>query len=181
MAGMIKPNQMKIVSISIDQMKQISKYALLTDGIQLFFCFCYGARILFLKIMEPNLTRKQMEERNKRLQKEGYNKTWSIITDAMVIIFFLLKFYYSQVTNYHDIDAILNDNYNGIDGEQYIDMVRYADAYMEQYQMYTVIIILNMFNLLNALRIFRIVHWIMLIVERTFGVIALFMMLLMPI
>lgn len=60
-------------------------------------------------------------------------------------------------------------------------MVRYADAYMEQYQMYTVIIILNMFNLLNALRIFRIVHWIMLIVERTFGVIALFMMLLMPV
>lgn len=47
--------------------------------------------------------------------------------------------------------------------------------------MYTVIIILNMFNLLNALRIFRIIHWIMLIVERTFGVIALFMMLLMPI
>ena len=59
-------------------------------------------------------------------------------------------------------------------------MVVYADAYLEQYQMYTVIIILNMFNLLNALRIFRIVHWIMLIVERTFGVIGLFMMLLMP-
>lgn len=46
--------------------------------------------------------------------------------------------------------------------------------------MYTIIIILNVFNLLNALRIFRVVHWIMLIVERTFGVIGLFMMLLFP-
>lgn len=131
MAGMIKPNQMKIVSISIDQIKQIDQYALLTDGIQMFFCFCYGARILFLKLMEPNLSKKKMEERNKRLQKEGYNKTWSIITDAMVIIFFLLKFYYSQVTNYQDIDAILEDNYGGRNEEQYIDMVFYADAYLE--------------------------------------------------
>jgi len=91
-----------------------------------------------------------------------------------------MKFYYSQVTNYRDVDGILNDVYNGKSEEQYIDMVYWADAYMEQYQMYTLIIILNMFNLLNALRIFRIIHWIMLIIERTFGVIGLFMMLLMP-
>lgn len=48
--------------------------------------------------MEPDqseMSKKKIEERNKRLAKEGYNKTWSIITDAMVIIFFLLKFYYS--------------------------------------------------------------------------------------
>ena len=47
--------------------------------------------------------------------------------------------------------------------------------------MYTLIIILNVFNLLGALRIFRIVHWIMIIIERTFSVIGLFMMLLLPI
>jgi len=46
--------------------------------------------------------------------------------------------------------------------------------------MYTVIMILNMFNLMNALRIFRVVHWIMLIIERTFGVLYLFFMLLVP-
>jgi len=37
-----------------------------------------------------------------------------------------------------------------------------------------------MFNLLNAMRIFRIVHWIMLILETTFEVMGLFMMLLIP-
>lgn len=113
-------------------MKQISKYALLTDGIQLFFCFCYGARIIFLKLMEPNnLTKREMEERKKRLEHEGYSSAWSIITDGLVIIFFLMKFYYSQMTNYHDIDQILEDNYSGYKGEQYIDMVYYSDAYME--------------------------------------------------
>lgn len=59
-------------------------------------------------------------------------------------------------------------------------MVHYANYYLEQYQMYTIIIILNIFNLLNALRIFRLVHWIMLIIERTFNVLYLFMMLLIP-
>ena len=46
--------------------------------------------------------------------------------------------------------------------------------------MYTLIVLLNMFNLFNALRIVRVVHWIMLIVEKTFYVIGLFMMLLIP-
>lgn len=59
-------------------------------------------------------------------------------------------------------------------------MVHYSNYYLEQYQMYTIIIILNIFNLLNALRIFRLVHWIMLIIERTFNVLYLFMMLLIP-
>ena len=58
--------------------------------------------------------------------------------------------------------------------------MHFADYYLEQYQMYTLIIIFNIFNLLGALRIFRIVHWIMLIIERTFSVIGLFMMLLIP-
>ena len=51
---------------------------------------------------------------------------------------------------------------------------------MEQYQCYTLIIILNLYNLVSALRIFRLVHWIMLILERTFYVVFLFMMLLVP-
>jgi hypothetical protein len=63
---------------------------------------------------------------------------------------------------------------------EYIEMVHYADYYLEQYQIYTIIIMINIFNLLNALRIFRLVHWIMLIIERTFSVIGLFMMLLIP-
>ena len=46
--------------------------------------------------------------------------------------------------------------------------------------MYTLIIIFNIFNLVGALRIFRLVHWIMLIIERTFAVVGLFMMLLLP-
>ena len=75
---------------------------------------------------------------------------------------------------------ILEDNYKNHDEEEYIEMVHYADYYLEQYQMYTLIIIINIFNLLGALRIFRVVHWLMLIIERTFYVISLFMMLLIP-
>jgi len=74
----------------------------------------------------------------------------------------------------------LNDNYRDAMEEQYIELVHFADYYMEQYQMYTLIIIFNIFNLVGALRIFRLVHWIMLIVERTFSVAGLFMMLLLP-
>ena len=78
------------------------------------------------------------------------------------------------------MDAILDDDYRGHGGEEYIELVHFADYYMEQYQMYTLIIIFNIFNLVGALRIFRLVHWIMLIVERTFSVVGLFMMLLLP-
>ena len=68
----------------------------------------------------------------------------------------------------------------GSDQEEYVEMVHFANLYMEQYQMYTLIIMINIFNLLGAMRIFRVVHWLMLIVERTFYVIGLFMMLLIP-
>lgn len=64
---------------------------------------------------------------------------------------------------------------------EYVELVHFANYFTEQYQMYTIIILLNIFNLLNALRIFRLVHWIMLIIERTFSVIGLFMMCLLPI
>jgi hypothetical protein len=112
---------------------------------------------------------------------EGYNKGCSIFTDVMVIICFCSKFFMSLMTNNHDIQAILDDNHKGHDKEEYIEMVHYADYFTEQYQMYTIIILLNIFNLMNALRIFRLVHWIMLIIERTFNVIGLFMMGLIPI
>ena len=84
------------------------------------------------------------------------------------------------MTNYKDIDGILNDSYEGFDEEQYIELTHFGDYYLEQYQMYTLIIIFNIFNLMGALRIIRTVHWIMLIIERTFGVVMYFMFLLMP-
>jgi hypothetical protein len=111
---------------------------------------------------------------------EGYQKNCSILVDLCVILIFILKFTLSQLTNYHDIEGILNDNYLGHKKEEYIELVHYSDYYLQQYQMYTIIIILNMYNLMSALRIFRIVHWIMLIIGRTFNVIFLFMMLLLP-
>ena len=111
---------------------------------------------------------------------EGYQKNCSILVDLCVILIFILKFTLSQLTNYHDIEGILNDNYLGHNKEEYVELVHYSDYYLQQYQMYTIIIILNMYNLLSALRIFRIIHWIMLIIGRTFNVIFLFMMLLLP-
>lgn len=99
-----------------------------------------------------------------------------------MIISFFLKFYWSQQTNYKDLQGILNNTYgaNPDDEEEYIELTHYADYYLAQYQMYTIIIISNIFNLVGALRIFRIVHWIMLIIERTFAVAGLFMMMLLP-
>ena len=111
---------------------------------------------------------------------EGYQKNCSILVDLCVILIFILKFTLSQLTKYHDIEGIVNDNYLGHNKEEYVELVHYSDYYLQQYQMYTIIIILNMYNLLSALRIFRIIHWIMLIIGRTFNVIFLFMMLLLP-
>ena len=57
---------------------------------------------------------------------EGYSKGCSIGTDLLVISCFMLKFYFSQMTNGHDLDAILNDSYgteNGEMEERYIEMI----------------------------------------------------------
>ena len=35
------------------------------------------------------------------------------------------------MTNYHDVEGLLNDNYNNVPGERHVDIVRFADAYME--------------------------------------------------
>lgn len=195
-AGILLPAPPKIISYSLDQLKQTSSTALVVDGIQLFFCFCYLSRVFFLKLKihkkferfrKPleSLSPEEQEKRIREIQEEnaeidGYSPGCSIMTDLLVVIAFFLKFRYSQMTNYHDVDAILNDDYRGHGEEEYIELVHFADYYMEQYQMYTLIIILNIFNLVGALRIFRLVHWIMLIVERTFSVVGLFMMLLLP-
>ena len=58
--------------------------------------------------------------------------------------------------------------------------MRYADYFLQQYQQYSFIIMCNMFNLLNSIRIFRIVEWIMAIIEQTFFVISLFLLMLIP-
>jgi hypothetical protein len=64
---------------------------------------------------------------------EGYNKYLSIFVDSMVILMFLLKFILSQLTNYHDVNSLLNDNWLGSGTEQYVELVHYADYYMQQY------------------------------------------------
>ena len=64
---------------------------------------------------------------------EGYNKYLSIFVDSMVILMFCLKFFLSQLTNYHDVDSLLNDNWQGAGTEQYVELVHFSDYYMQQY------------------------------------------------
>lgn len=206
MSGMLVPYPIKIISYAWDQMKQTSSMAMLIDIIQMFFCFCYFIRAtcLKMKLHEPIIrllsrlctkskkteddpdvdgsVEKMMdfEEEKQEEEIEGYSPTCSVITDLIVVLCYFLKFSFSQETNYHDIKGLLNDNYNGYTGEQYVEMTHYADYYLEQYQMYTLIIIFNIYNLLGSLRIFRLIHWIMLIVEGSFDLVKNFMMLLLP-
>ena len=49
----------------------------------------------------------------------------------MVILMFCLKFILSQLTNYHDVDSLLNDKWLGSETEQYVELVHYADYYMQ--------------------------------------------------
>jgi hypothetical protein len=76
------------------------------------------------EILNP-ITKEKIEE-----PVEGYNGYLSIFVDSMVILMFLLKFMLSQLTNYHDVDSLLNDNWNGAGKEQYVELVHYADYYM---------------------------------------------------
>ena len=170
LSGILIPASAKIISFSLDQLEQTSKYAMLIDGIQLFFCFCYLSRVTILKcklhIAIPNLfntyckSQKDEQEddfddfaeddnnskKKKDLEKDkkdkdedddepidGYSPTCSIITDSLIIFFFGIKFIFSQRTNYHDLNGILNDNYLGDKAEKYIELVHFADYYMEQY------------------------------------------------
>jgi hypothetical protein len=111
---------------------------------------------------------------------EGYQKNISIFVDILVIIIFLLKFTFTLETNFNDVDGLIDDNYLGHNMEEYVELVHFSDYYVQAYQLYTLILILNMYNLLSALRIFRIIHWILLIVGRTISTLLLFMTMLLP-
>ena len=102
----------------------------------------------------------------------------------LVVVFFIAKFIMSQMTNYWPVDDILM-NQREVDGEMiqgeyYMDMNRYADLYLQQYQQYSFIIMFNLVNLGNAMRIFRIIDWFQIMLENTFFTLALFLIMLIP-
>ena len=53
--------------------------------------------------------------------------------DLAVILIFLLKFTLTLYTNFHDVDGLLNDNYLGHNMEEYVELVHYADYYVQAY------------------------------------------------
>ena len=55
------------------------------------------------------------------------------MVDLLVITMFIMKFYLSQQTNHHDVQSLLNDNWLGKNMEEYVELVHYADYYMQQY------------------------------------------------
>lgn len=154
MTGVITPGQIKIIVFSLDQLKQTSRDALIIDGLQVFFCMVYLYRACFIKIIYGDELKDK--DGNNPL---GYSPSCSIFTDILVLFFFVAKFLMSQITNYQPVDEIL------LDEEHYIDLVRFADFFLQQYQQYSFIIMCNMFNLINSIRIFRLVDWIMSIIE----------------
>jgi hypothetical protein len=101
---MLKPSPLKIIAFTLDQVKQVDPMALYIDIVQGFFCLGYIYRMVCLKCMvtEPGPI-------------EGYSKKCSILTDFCVIIFYLIKCLLSQLTNWHNIEDILNDNHKGHD------------------------------------------------------------------
>lgn len=102
-------------------------------------------------------------------------------TETAVVFLFTLKMILSIQLSDHDVEGILNEDYGGVKGPQYIELVHYADYFMQLFQQYSFIIVINMFNMINALRIARTIHWTMLIIERTLKVLITFFMMLTPI
>ena len=49
-SGLLLPASIKIISYSLDQMKQTSSNSMMVDGVQVFFCFCYIFRACILKM-----------------------------------------------------------------------------------------------------------------------------------
>ena len=159
MAGYLIPITIKIICFSLDYVKQTDPNAFLVDLLQMFFAMCIASRLIFFKC-------NRCWSKDKR-EIEGYSETSSIMVDFLVVASFFAKFFMSQVTNNNDVDGLLNDDQKGRLEEKYVELVNYANLYVEQYQMYTLILIFNVYNLMNALRIFRKVHWIMLIIQKT--------------
>ena len=62
---------------------------------------------------------------------KGYSKICSISVDLSVIVLFIFKFALSQITNYNDIEGLLVNNYNGHNKEEYVDLVYFADYYLQ--------------------------------------------------
>ena len=112
-------------------MKQVSSDAILIDILQLFFCMCYVYRIIFVKL--EFCQDKSRAAKKQRRTHYGKATKCSIFTDLLVVVFFCIKFFFSQMTNYHDVDDILDNKYKGYIGEQYIELTDYADYYMNQY------------------------------------------------
>lgn len=96
-------------------MKQVSSDAILIDILQLFFCLCYVYRIIFVKL--EVCQDKSKKARKARRTHYGQATKCSIFTDLLVVIFFCIKFFFSQMTNYHDVDGILDNKYMGHTGE----------------------------------------------------------------
>ena len=104
LSGTLKPSPLKIISLVLDQIQQVDKFALYIDMVQMFFCLCYLYRMIMLKCCVT-------EEK----PIEGYNKKCSILTDLGVIVFYVVKFSLSQLTNYHRIGDILENNHKNHD------------------------------------------------------------------
>lgn len=138
---------------------------------------CYIYRIFIIKL---GFCATKSKERKPLRTTYGPASKCSILTDIGVVVMFGNKFFSSQKTNGHDIEGLLTNNYKKYVGEQYVELGVYAESFITQYQMYSIIIILNMWNVLNAMRVIRIVHWIILIIERTFNVVKSFLVLLIP-
>jgi len=64
--------------------------------------------------MEKGMVRKKDKDGNE-IDPEGYSKCCSLFTDFLVIVAFMAKFFFSLQTNFHPIDDILNDKYQGDD------------------------------------------------------------------
>jgi len=144
-AGLLIPASIKIISYSLDQLKQTSSTALMIDGIQMFFCFCYVFRACIIKLKihkkiakmrkkpddedeqpaegaaegeeKEEVQLEEEEEDDEDEEIDGYSQSCSLTTDFLVVGAFMLKFNYSQNTNYHDIQGILNNNYLGAEEE----------------------------------------------------------------
>lgn len=61
-----------------------------------------------------------------RLEWEGYSKGSSIQLDAMIVSCFVIKIFFSMQNNFFDIKTEFPFN-----DENYVDLVFYADGYMQ--------------------------------------------------
>jgi len=111
-AGIVRPAQLKIISFSLDQLKQTSSTALIVDAFQIFFTFCYMSRLCFVKIKIHQTIKAKYQkwkkgqeedfeesddEKEEEIEEEidGYSPACSMLTDMLVVCFFFLKFFWS--------------------------------------------------------------------------------------